>query len=163
MSVRSTIVLTMRCSKRALRTEQLWVLTLAKYIFLNRLWMFIRKKTILDWRPGRKFSTRIAMRSADLKVPRNFLRSLRNQNLGVATNLEPPTHVCDDLFPNLQMGPQGHPPAAVVQLGNTYIDNPNRRPSGFLEWLVVFLVVADSRIIVLHRLVWVPPSVLHKK
>jgi hypothetical protein len=163
MSARSTIVLTMRCSERALQTEQLWVLTLAKYIFLNRLWMFIRKKTILDWHPGRSFSKRIAMRSAHLEVPRNFLCPLRNQSLGVATNLEPPTHIRDDLFPNLQTGPQVHPLAAVVQLGNTYIDNPNRGPSGFLEWLVVFLVIADSRIIVLHCLVWVPPSVLHKK
>ena len=135
--------------------------TLAKYIFLNRLWVFIRKKTILDWR-RLVISNENNHVTAHLQVPCDFLFPLRNQRQGVPTDWEPPTHIRDDLFPNLQTDPQNYPPIAAVQMKNTYVYNPNRWPSGFFEWLVVLLMVADSRIIVPYCLIWVPPPVLRK-
>ena len=86
------------------RIEQLRALTLAKYIFLNRLCVFIRKKTILDWQQS-VISDENNDAIPHLEVPRNFLFPLRDQSLGVATNWEPPTHIRDDLFPNLPTGP----------------------------------------------------------
>ena len=54
---------------------------------------------------GSVISNEIESLQTHLEVPRNFLFPPRNQSLRVATDWEPPTHIRDDLFPNLQAGP----------------------------------------------------------